>query len=147
MAGDLLESCRVTALAVIRVVPRNDYFVPVSVYTDSRGFFILSACQHTVKKGSFSMKHIRIADTTLSLPGGNYTFKEKIEIARQMERLGVDVIELPAIQQVRSDTLLVCTIASFVKNATLSVAAGLTAESVEMAAAALEGAAHPCIRI
>ncbi len=91
------------------------------------------------------MKHIRIADTTLC--GGNYTFKEKIEMARQLEKLGVDIIELPAITEVRSDTLLVRTMASFVKNATLSVAAGITAESVQLAAAALEGAAKPCIRI
>ncbi|MBR0447468.1 MAG: hypothetical protein IIX28_03260 [Clostridia bacterium] len=91
------------------------------------------------------MKHIRIADTTLCQ--GNYTFKEKIEIARQLEKLGVDVIELPAITEVRSDTLLVRTMASFVKEATLSVAAGITADSVELAAAALEGAAKPCIRI
>ena len=91
------------------------------------------------------MKHIRIADTTLCR--GHFTFKEKIEIARQLERLCVDVIELPAITEVRSDTLLVRTMASFVKSATLSVAAGITAESVELAAAALEGAAKPCIRI
>jgi len=91
------------------------------------------------------MKHIRIADTTLCQ--GNYTFKEKIEMARQLEKLGVDVIELPAITEVRSDTLLVRTMASFVKNAILSVAAGVTAESVELAAAALEGAAKPQIRI
>ncbi len=91
------------------------------------------------------MKHIRIADTTLSR--GNFTFKEKIEIARQLEKLGVDVIELPAITDQRTDTLLVRTVASFVKNATLSVAAGSTAESVELAAAALEGAAKPQIRI
>lgn len=91
------------------------------------------------------MKHIRIADTTLCR--GNFTFKEKIEIARQLERLCVDVIELPAITEVRSDTLLVRTMASFVKNATLSVAAGITTESVTLAAAALEGAAKPQIRI
>ena len=91
------------------------------------------------------MKTIRIADTTLCR--GNYTFKEKIEMARQLEKLGVDVIELPPITEVRSDTLLVRTMASFVKNATLSVAAGVTAESVELAAAALEGAANPRIRI
>ncbi len=91
------------------------------------------------------MKHIRIADRTLCRQ--NHTFREKIEIARQLEKLGVDVIELPAIQEVRSDTLLVRTMASFVKNATLSVAAGITADSIDLAAAALEGAAKPCIRI
>ena len=91
------------------------------------------------------MKHIRIADTTLCQ--GNYTFKEKIEIARQLEKLGVDVIELPAITEVRSDTLLVRTMASFVKHSTLSVAAGADMDSIDRAAAALEGAAKPQIRI
>lgn len=90
------------------------------------------------------MKQIRLADTTLCQ--GNYTFKEKIEIARQLEKLGVDVIELPAIEDLRADTLLVRTMASFVKNATLSVGAD-TPESVKLAATALEGAAKPCIRI
>ena len=91
------------------------------------------------------MKHIRIADTTLCQ--GQYTFKEKIEIARQLEKLGVDVIELPAITEVRSDTLLVRTMASFVKHSTLSVAAGADMDSIDRAAAALEGAAKPQIRI
>ena len=91
------------------------------------------------------MKHIRIADTTLCQ--GNYTFKEKIEIARQLEKLGVDVIELPPITEVRSDTLLVRTMASFVKHSTLSVAAGADRDSIDRAAAALEGAVKPQIRI
>ncbi|MBQ8683880.1 MAG: hypothetical protein IJ518_05135 [Clostridia bacterium] len=92
------------------------------------------------------MKTIKIADTTLCREGA-FTFREKMEIARQLEKLGVDVIELPAITQVRSDTLLVRTMASFVRRATVSVAAGMNEESIELAAAALEGMAHPCIRI
>ena len=93
------------------------------------------------------MKHIKLADTTLCREDGTFSFKEQIEIARQLEKLGVDVIELGPIAQVRRDTLLVRTMASFVKNATLSVAAGANEESIAQAAAALEGAAHPCIRI
>ncbi len=93
------------------------------------------------------MKHIKLADTTLCREDGAFSFKEQIEIARQLEKLGVDVIELGPIAQVRRDTLLVRTMASFVKNATLSVAAGANEESIAQAAAALEGAAHPCIRI
>ncbi len=92
------------------------------------------------------MKTIKIADTTLCREGA-FTFREKMEIARQLEKLGVDVIELPAITQVRSDTLLVRTMASFVRQATVSVAAGMNEESIDLAAAALEGMAHPCIRI
>lgn len=93
------------------------------------------------------MKTIRIADTTLCRAGGAFSFKEKLEIARQLEKLHVDVIELPAIENARTDILFVRTAASFVKESVLSVAAGLTEESIEQAAAALHNAAHPCIRI
>lgn len=93
------------------------------------------------------MKRIIIADTTLCREDGTFSFKDKMEIARQLERLKVDVIELPAITRVHADTLLVRTMASFVKNATVSVAAGQTTESIDLAATALEGMAHPRIRI
>ena len=93
------------------------------------------------------MKHITVIDTTLCRQNGAYTFKEKLEIARQLERLGVDVIELPAIADHKADTLLTRTVASFVKNSVLSVAAGISAESVKWAAEALQKAAHPRIRI
>ncbi|MBQ5841385.1 MAG: hypothetical protein IIW40_05465 [Clostridia bacterium] len=93
------------------------------------------------------MNRIIIADTTLCREEGTFSFKDKMEIARQLERLKVDIIELPAIARVHADTLLVRTMASFVKNATVSVAAGQTVESIDLAAAALEGMAHPRIRI
>ncbi len=93
------------------------------------------------------MKHIRIADTTLCRRDGAFGFKEKIEIARQLEKLNVDVIELPEIENARTDILFVRTVSSFVKKATLSVAAGSTAESIENAAAALSNAQNARIRI
>ncbi|MBR2721638.1 MAG: hypothetical protein IKB75_02550 [Clostridia bacterium] len=93
------------------------------------------------------MNRIRIADTTLCSGNGTLTFKEKIEIARQLERLNVDCIELPEIQNARTDTLLIRTVSSFVKESALSVCAGMTKESIELAAAALSGCAKPRIRI
>lgn len=93
------------------------------------------------------MKTIRIADATLCREQNAFSFKEKIEIARQLEKLCVDVIEIPAISDTRTDILFVKTVSSFVKKGVLSVAAGLTEESIEQAAAALINAAHPCIRI
>ena len=93
------------------------------------------------------MKHILISDTTLCRVGSTFSFKEKIEIARQLDRLNVDAIELPEISNVRTDVLLVRTISSFVKSSILSVAAGITMDSVVNAAAALSAAAHPRIRI
>ena len=93
------------------------------------------------------MKHILISDTTLCRVGSTFSFKEKIEIARQLDRLNVDAIELPESSNVRTDVLLVRTISSFVKSSILSVAAGITMDSVVNAAAALSAAAHPRIRI
>ncbi|MBO5222846.1 MAG: hypothetical protein J6C26_11105 [Clostridia bacterium] len=93
------------------------------------------------------MKQIIISDTTLCKAGSTYTFKEKIEIARQLERLKVDVIELPEIQNGKTDILLVRTLSSFVKNSILSVAVGVTPDSLENALQALSGASRPRIRV
>ena len=93
------------------------------------------------------MNQIRIADTTLCPQSSAYSFKEKLEIARQLENLHVDIIELPAVSAGKTDTLLVRTIGTFAKESILSVAAGLTKESIAAAAAALSTAAKPRIRI
>ena len=93
------------------------------------------------------MKRIKIADATLCRAENAFSFKEKIEIARQLEKLDSDVIEMPEIQNARIDTLLIKTISTFVKKSTISVAAGMTVESVENAITALANAAHSRIRI
>lgn len=91
--------------------------------------------------------NIRIAERTLCTGDSTFSFKEKIEISRQFEKLGVDAIELPEIENVKTDTLLIKTIASFVKNSVISVGVGINAQSVENAAAALQTAKKPRIRI
>ena len=93
------------------------------------------------------MKQIKIADTTLCRSGNTFRFKEQIEIARNLEKLNADIIELPEIQNAKTETLLIRTISSFVKKSILSVGAGTTKESVSMAGAALSSAAHGRIRI
>jgi len=93
------------------------------------------------------MKQIKIADTTLCEQEGVFGFKEKLEIARQLEKLEVDIIELPEIINVKADVLFVRTAASFVKNSILSVAAGSSEESIEHAVLALSGAKNGRIRI
>ena len=93
------------------------------------------------------MKQIRIADTTLCKENSHFSFKEKLEIARQLERLCVDVIELPEIINEKTDILFVRTVASFVKKSVISVAAGSTIDSIEKAAQALSNTARPSIRI
>ncbi len=93
------------------------------------------------------MKKIGIYDATLARENGAFSFKEKIEIARQLERLCVDTIELPEIKNARTDILFVRTVSAFVKNSVISVAAGSTKESIENAAVALANAKKPRIRI
>ena len=93
------------------------------------------------------MKQMKVADATLCRADNAFSFKEKIDIARQLEKLDSDVIELPEIQNARIDTLLIKTISTFVKKSIISVAAGQSVESVENAALALSNAAHPSIRI
>ncbi len=91
------------------------------------------------------MSKIIIADTTLC--GSGYSFREKLEIARQLEKLKVDVIEFPEISNVKTDTLLIRTVSAFVKESAISVAAGSNAESIENACAALTNATKARIRI
>ncbi|MBR5295033.1 MAG: hypothetical protein IKU24_00415 [Clostridia bacterium] len=93
------------------------------------------------------MKQIKIFDTTLCEGKSVFGFKEKLEIIRQLDKLFVDVIELPEIEDVKADTLLVRTAASFVKNSVLSVAAGFSPESVKNAILALNGSKKGRIRI
>ncbi len=93
------------------------------------------------------MKTIAISDITLCREDCVFSFKEKIEIARQLQKLNVDIIELPAIRSVRTDILLIRTISSFVKKSVISVAADFSEESIVQAADALRNTEHPRIRI
>ncbi len=90
---------------------------------------------------------MRIADRTLCRENCTFSFKEKIEICRQLEKLKVDVIELPAIENPKSDILFVRTASSFVGSCVLSVCVGMTSESFDYAAQAISAAKAPRLRI
>ena len=90
---------------------------------------------------------MRIADRTLCRENCAFSFKEKIEICRQLEKLKVDVMELPAIENPKTDILFVRTASSFVGNCILSVCVGMTAESMEQAVQAISAAKHPRLRV
>ncbi|MBE6718753.1 MAG: hypothetical protein E7574_05830 [Ruminococcaceae bacterium] len=93
------------------------------------------------------MKQIKIADKTLCRDDRAFSFKERLEIIRQLEKLKCDIIELPEIKNARTDILLVRTASSFVKNSVISVAAGSTEQSIDDAVMALSAAAKGRIRI
>ena len=86
------------------------------------------------------MKKIICSDMTLVQKAKGLSFKEKIEIARHLDNLCVDVIHMPAIENVKTDSLMIRTICAFIKNSTISVETGTTPESVAVAAAAVQKA-------
>ena len=89
------------------------------------------------------------SDVTLRLSdgGGVLSFKERVEIARTLDRLGVDQIELPALKDGKGDVLRNKTIASVVSSARLAAAAGLTEESVEAAWESVKSARQPVLHV
>lgn len=96
------------------------------------------------------MKRIKIADITIKEAYGNsrmsLSFKEKMEVAKQLDNLLVDVIEMPKATQ-QTESLLVKSLCPVIKNSVLSVEAGLDRGEVEKAWNAVSSAKHPRICI
>lgn len=90
------------------------------------------------------MNRIRISDETLKIASRkreiNLTFREKTEIAKLLEKAGVDYVELPAIYDTKTDTLLVKTVSAVLRNATVVLPVGSTVESCEEAWNAVKNA-------
>lgn len=90
------------------------------------------------------MKKIIISDMTLKLEGlkaeSTLSFKERIELARNFDKMQADVIEFPAIENERTDALLIKTVAPFINHAVISVDAGKTKEQAALAVSALKNA-------
>jgi 2-isopropylmalate synthase len=90
---------------------------------------------------------IRIFDTTLrdgeQSPGCSMNLGEKLRLARQLERLGVDVIEAGFPIASEGDFLAVRAVARELRQASVCGLARTGREDVERALAALDGAAKP----
>ncbi len=95
------------------------------------------------------MKKLIISDVTMkqSAEGFVLSFKEKIELAKLLDKLGVSVIELEGIQNTRTDSLRIKSIAAAVANSIVAVPVQLNAESVAQTWAALEQAKHPRLQV
>ena len=98
------------------------------------------------------MRNIRISDITMKVPpeagGFSLSFREKIELAKQLDRLGVDVIEVGPVVNRRIDTLLVKSLASAVQQSTLALPVNLAdADAAEAAWNALKEAARPRLQV
>ena len=96
------------------------------------------------------MKNIRVIDITLRestvLRENALTFKEKLEIARTLDRIKVDAIELAPIAAGKADLLSNKTIASVVGTA-LCAAVDVTADSIEDTWESIRTAKHPQLNV
>ena len=97
------------------------------------------------------MKRIRIFDKTLrdgeQSPGCSMNLTEKIEMARQLEKLGVDVIEAGFAIASPMDHKSVQTIAAAVSNCTVAILARCTKGDIDAAWDAVKEAKHPRIHV
>ncbi len=98
-----------------------------------------------------SEDYVRIFDTTLrdgeQSPGATMNLEEKLTIARQLERLNVDIIEAGFAASSPGDFESVRRVAESVKTPVVLSLARTTEGDVEQALRAVEKAAHPGIHI
>ena len=97
-------------------------------------------------------RKISIGDITMKQAadqaGYAFSFREKIELAKMLDRLGLSVIETGSITDGKTDSLLIKSIASAVKNSAVAVPLNITEpDTVETTWNALKGAAHPRLQI
>ena len=137
---DSVRSPRVISLLreIIRVVPRVN-FVP-EAYIGLRDFLLLRR---------MNMKQIRISDITMKQPSDEFSlsFKEKIELSKLLDRLGVSVIEIDGIDNARVDALRIKSIASAVQSSIVAVPVQLCQENVQLVWKTLSGAKHPRLQV
>lgn len=94
-------------------------------------------------------KQIRIFDTTLrdgeQSPGCSMNLKEKIEMAKQLEKMRVDIIEAGFAISSPGDFISVKTVAETIKECTVASLARATVEDIDRAWEAVKGAVAPRI--
>ena len=93
------------------------------------------------------MNNIRISDVTMKQSGISLSFKEKIELSKLLDKLGVSVIELEPIAQAKIDSLRIKSVAAAVKESAVAVPVGLNQESVELTWNALKEAKRPRLQV
>jgi len=95
------------------------------------------------------MKNIRISDVTMKQKTGeiSLSFKEKIELAKLLDKLGVSVIELEGITSPKLDALRIKSIAMAVQGSAVAVPVQLDRENVQQVWNALRVAKKPRLQV
>ena len=92
------------------------------------------------------MNCIRITDITMKQEGLSLSFKEKLELSKLLDKLAVSAIELPSVQNAKTDSLLIKSIAASV-NCTLAVPVALDLHDLDTVWGALKTAGSPRLQI
>lgn len=94
------------------------------------------------------MQEIRISDATIKQVSDiQLSFREKLELSKLLDKLGVSAIELEPIRQIKADSLLVKSVASAVRDSIVAVPVELNNQSVEITWNALKGARRARLQI
>ena len=95
------------------------------------------------------MNIIKLCDVTMKQAGDGFSlsFKEKIELAKLLDKLGVSVIELEGVQNPRIDSLRIKSIAAAVTGSVVAVPVPLTEDGPAQVWAALQEAKHPRLQV
>ena len=97
------------------------------------------------------MKRVIISDITLKKISESrdvsLLFREKSAIASCADKIGADVIEIPAVKSPREDKIIYKTIAQNVQNAVFAIPVGFTAEDVAVAWECVQDAQKPRLQI
>ena len=95
------------------------------------------------------MKNIRISDVTMKQRTSeiSLSFKEKIELSKLLDKLGVSVIELEGIQNPKLDSLRIKSIAMAVQGSVVAVPVQLDEENVKLVWNALRIAKKPRLQV
>ena len=90
------------------------------------------------------MKKISITDVTLrrATAAGTLGFKEKLEIAKCLDRVNVSAIELAPLSGSKADSIFVKTLASVIHHTTLALVTGLTPAEADQAWEAVKTASR-----
>lgn len=90
------------------------------------------------------MREIRVSDITMREAAASkqlsLSFKEKLEIVKVLDRIGVDPVEVEGIESSKVDSLRIKSIASLIKNSTLAVPVKMDDESIDAVWSAAKGA-------
>ena len=89
------------------------------------------------------MQKVKISDVTLREreKSEGISFREKLEIVKKLDKLNVDIIETPIINNTKTDILFLHTAAPLLKNSILSCPVAYDEQQIEKTAEALSAAA------